>query len=110
MKRFVWLILLVGMISFTGFSATTDLPEDSSASFIIDHDVGHIEVAVVENFSLKAISCREVYFFRQHSYMIEENLFNINIYYTKTIKREEGSSSNNLYKSKFNFRTARDNL
>jgi hypothetical protein len=42
------LILLIGMISFTGFSSTADLTKNSDLEFVSDVDVGSVEALIVE--------------------------------------------------------------
>lgn len=49
MKSLKVLLFLIGMISFTGFSTTTDLTEDSSVIMTVDNDIGIVAVATVEN-------------------------------------------------------------
>ena len=48
MKARAWLLLLlIGMMSFTGFSTTSDLNQNSDAVTISDYDVGDQVTAII---------------------------------------------------------------
>lgn len=118
MKRFTWLILLIGMISFTGLSSTVDLPTNSDIAYTIDVDVGVDNAMVVDNFQFKSIMHSEIIVFRQYAIVVENNFPEIMNRYINDYKRKgEPPSNYNLRKAKSYtkslraiFRSPRDRL
>lgn len=116
MKRLTWLILLIGMISFTGLSTTTDLPENSDIAYAIDYDVGDVTATaiVVDNFEIHATLEKEIFLFRQPELMVENHFqYEYSLIELLTKRKEEPPSTNNFNLSKANkstYRSPRDSL
>ena len=134
MKRFIWLSLfLIGMISYTGFSSTTDLTKNSDVVLTVDDDVGTVEtMVVVSNYvavinSIQYSSAVEVRTqtllipykeqeLIRHNFNYDMNLFEINYEVDKPPINKNNSKLNtkksSLLTSKNNFiyRAPRDSL
>ena len=116
MKRFVWLILLIGMISFTGFSSTTDLPENSDIAYCIDNDVGVSKaIIVVNHLQLDALQCETQYLVINKINDIATSFYpGLDEIYINEFKRKEKPPSTINIKlkasSQFIYKLARDGL
>lgn len=111
MKQFIWLILLIGIISFTGFGATIDLPENSDI-VAVDVDVG-IDVAIVAIQIQKTITLKSELWIER----FKANQINYPISISKIYINFKGKEKiSNLYKSAKQgiimvpYRTPRDGL
>lgn len=104
---FKWFILLIGTVSFMGFSATADLPQNSFAAFT-DHDVGIQAVLVEKNFTVSnytSTSTLKSEYIVEGKYLHLTQEFNLldlklNLVQDKLIEK----------RSQFMFRSPRDSL
>jgi hypothetical protein len=121
MKFKLVLLLFIGMISFTGFSASTDLTKNSELAFNVDNDVGSFETLIaeqVENFvdDLIEVKTQEINQSTVVDYAVNNYSYSENY---RSLKIDEpclpdihsmANSSSKTPKTILKSRTARDSL